>query len=689
MQITNIQPKQGFTVSRNKKENQPVSNTVTENRSLSYPKGFRPFFGARLFRTPENFYEQEFNKKGMPKTMKDYLNNNYAVNSKIPPAELSKKAFEKLNECKSIKEVKEKFPNEPLFANLKTLEDVSPRGKGGYLYVLKCYDRDNGSILKSGEDLTVYLLKKIFLESKDLDEINADFDKDKDPNLDKVKEHCNEEYYFLHSTLDSLGIKFPDRSYWKSLQANRADKDYTPYTYTLTQPRKKPENTKPRERKPVNLSPEERLRRRNAMIERWLDMTPEQRAAQLAKMKEGQEGNLMFQYASPIMLIATDKIGLQDKMYAFFKENKEKLGTEAPVDFLNMDAKQRKAMKLFWAQNNRLRKEFSYQARATYAEFERAKEQGSAAFDALINKAEKIRETNMQKTIMRKLVNADATKEELKDIMQDQISPFPDVYGDKYVKFVMKHDKFKDIIRLHVKGKLAKTDEEKKKYIKASIDIMTPVFDEFNKKNKKDGIAAIASLAVVMFPFLEAVAEKAANQGFKNVAQKALDDSDQMLTGNPTCILGVVEKYEKLGSKKLIENCKDKINEAMKRCTSGLSDEELKIVSKEILNYMNKIVNKQGNYQMLNDPEIRNRCSKRLPSVYRDIERNKYVRRDFIEFLKDYEGLIKFKKEFLGGCFSSSFKNGEYEKTLRYKCIQDYLYESIIDDYLVKKENEK
>ena len=162
MQITNIQPKQGFTVSRNKKENQPVSNTVTENRSLSYPKGFRPFFGARLFRTPENFYEQEFNKKGMPKTMKDLLYSNYAVNSKKPPAQLSREAFADLELCENIEDVKEMFPNEPLFADLKTLETIRP--KGGYLFQLRAYGLGNKAVLKSEEDLTVYLLKKIFLE---------------------------------------------------------------------------------------------------------------------------------------------------------------------------------------------------------------------------------------------------------------------------------------------------------------------------------------------------------------------------------------------------------------------------------------------------------------------------------------------------------------------------------------------
>ena len=100
-------------------------------RKSSYPKGYTPYFGARLFRTPENFYEQEFNKNGMPQTLKEYLYSNYEVNSKIPPAELTKKAFEDLQYCENIEDVKEMFPNEPLFQNLKTLETIG--STGGYL----------------------------------------------------------------------------------------------------------------------------------------------------------------------------------------------------------------------------------------------------------------------------------------------------------------------------------------------------------------------------------------------------------------------------------------------------------------------------------------------------------------------------------------------------------------------------
>ena len=675
-----------------KKEEVKTKKAITASRVLNnYPKGFRPFFGARLFRTPENFYEQEFNKNGMPKTMADYLNKNYAVNSKKPPAQLSKEAFEDLQYCESIEDVKEMFPDEPLFADIKTLETIRPTG--GYLYQMRAYGLGNKEVLQSGDDLTVYLLKKIFLESKDLDEINADFDKDRKEGLERDEGYCNEGAYFLPSTLKSIGVKLPDKSYWKSLQANRTDKEYTPYTFILTKPRKKPEFTKPRIKKPINLSPEERQRRREVMLNRWLDMTPEQRAAQLAKMKEGQEGSLLFQYSSPIMLIATEKAHFQDKMFAFFRENKEKLKTDAPEDMENMTLKQRKGMQLFWEYNPRAKKNFSYHVRATFAEFERAKEAGGDALNALLEKAEKIRENNLEKVLRRKLTNPEVIKEELKEIMQNQIFPFPDVYGDKYVRFAMNHEKFKNnIIHLHVKTKLAKSEEEKEKYINSSIEIMSIIFKDFNKQNKKDGISATAALAVVMMPFLEAIAQKAANQGLKNVANKALDDSDEMLTGNPTCILATVEKYQDVGSKDVIEKFKNAINTSMKDFTSGFSDEEIKAEAKSIMNYMSSIVNKYGNYKMLNNLEIRNRCKTKLPGILKDLERNKDDRHDFTEFLKDYEGLLKFRKKIIGGYMKSALdkKDSHFlEKTLRYSCIRDYLYESIIDDYLVKKENKK
>ena len=59
--------------------NKRKNNNKTTNNSYN-PIAYRDYnvnFGARLFRTPENFYEQPFNKNGMPDAMKNYLYADY------------------------------------------------------------------------------------------------------------------------------------------------------------------------------------------------------------------------------------------------------------------------------------------------------------------------------------------------------------------------------------------------------------------------------------------------------------------------------------------------------------------------------------------------------------------------------------------------------------------------------------
>ena len=710
MQISKINSLLQFSNYQNKEEKKKADTTPAVTVGLkSYPKGYRPYFGARLFRTPENFYEQEFNKKGMPITLRDYLNSNYEQNSKKPPAELHKEAFADLLLCENTDDVKEMFPQEfdetnpnALFTNLKALETIRPTG--GYLYQMRAYGLGNKDVLQSGEDLTVYLLKKIFYECKDLDEINADFDKDRKAGLERDIGYCNEGAYFLHSTLKSIGVRLPDKAYWKSLQANRTDKEYTPYTFVLTKPRKKPEFTKPRVRKPLNLSPEEIQRRKDMMVNRWIDMTPAQRQAQLNKMKEGQENSLFYQYASPIMYIAADRAHLQDKLFHFFRENKECSGIEEPLDLNEVNPKQAKAMKTFWANNSKARKSFAYFIKVTLREFEQAKEQGDEALGELLNKAATIRDKNAEKVLRRKLSNPETVKAELKKVMEAQISPFPDAFSNKYINFILNHDKFKnEIIQIKVREMFAKTPEEREKCLADSIKIMDTMFKEFQKNNKRDSISATTALAVVVRPFLKIVSKEAENMGKTNLAQRALKDSDEILTGPMSCILGTVEKYSDLGIKETINKFKSGINKVMVQYTTGFSDEEAKKHAKEITDYMKFLLDKNwGNYRKLNNPVIRKRCEEKLSGVYRDIERNKDERRNFINFIKDYEGLIKYsynlivstmKKQMSDNLTSINenisalkLQKSDLDRLKECKDIQDYIYESIIDDYLITKE---
>ena len=103
----------------NKHEDNKFSGAGNSYNPIAY-KDYNISFGARLFRSPENFYEQDFNKEGMPKTLHRYIYNpdNYGFRKTIPPAQAMKEVFGKISDMQSLEEVKAAFPDEPLFADL-------------------------------------------------------------------------------------------------------------------------------------------------------------------------------------------------------------------------------------------------------------------------------------------------------------------------------------------------------------------------------------------------------------------------------------------------------------------------------------------------------------------------------------------------------------------------------------------
>ncbi len=230
-----IQPQLFITphsVLKNNNQNKNNSNTATHSTPQYKPAYYQDYninFGARLFRTPANFYAQPFNKSGMPQTMKDYLNDDYEDRQNIPPAQMMKIVFEPIQIADNLEDVKELFPDEPLFENLSSTPKRKVRT--GVIAEIDLMKDENGKLFKDINDsLGLYLLKKIYLEGKSLKEINNDFQKDISP-----------EYRGLspidYSTLGAYGIKMPNLAFWKSFLATRED---FPYEY---KPRKAYERT--------------------------------------------------------------------------------------------------------------------------------------------------------------------------------------------------------------------------------------------------------------------------------------------------------------------------------------------------------------------------------------------------------------------------------------------------------------
>lgn len=219
--ITPVVYRNNSVMNKNNKRN--FSNN-TANIDYSYnPISYKDYniqFTARLFRTPANFFEQEFNKNGMPETMKNYLYEDFEDRQNMPPAQMMKFVFGDIKEAESLEDVKRNYPNEQLFNELK--DSPNKKARTGILAEIDLMKQDDKSLFKNGQDnLGLYILKKIYVEGKSLKEINKDFDKDVSvyyKGLSPIK----------YETLSAFGIKFPNNAFWKSFTATRED---FPYEY--------------------------------------------------------------------------------------------------------------------------------------------------------------------------------------------------------------------------------------------------------------------------------------------------------------------------------------------------------------------------------------------------------------------------------------------------------------------------
>lgn len=177
-------------------------------------------FGARVDKGMNRFFSE--NKDRMPARVRNLvepMKNREA----ITPLEAQYYAFAKLEDAATVQDIKTIFPpeEEPLFANLKEVSES--KAKTGLLYhaneMSELYE--NG-VLKSGENLTVYLVKKVFLETKTIEEINQDLENDLVDDFKVYAKGKNPNAPFVRtSTLAALGIKSPDSDYMQSLRYTR------------------------------------------------------------------------------------------------------------------------------------------------------------------------------------------------------------------------------------------------------------------------------------------------------------------------------------------------------------------------------------------------------------------------------------------------------------------------------------
>lgn len=288
---------------------------------------------GRLFRTPANFYSTPFNKKGMPDTMKAYLNADYEDRQNMPPIQMWKTVFADINYADSLEDVKILFPEEPLFRNLKNNPN---KARTSLISQIQTLQEEFGEtpLFKDGQsDLGLYLLKKVYLEGKQMSEINKDFQND-----------ISDEYKGLidkkidYSTTAAFGIKFPNVAFWNSFVVTRDDFPYVYKPRNITEP----PTVKPRVKKELSLEDIKRdaleaERKRKfkptdyevkQLTDAVLDKKPKSALDKIRKRggQNAESASFVEKYFSPIMSVALEKINASDEMRDFF-QNPENMST--------------------------------------------------------------------------------------------------------------------------------------------------------------------------------------------------------------------------------------------------------------------------------------------------------------------------------------------------------------------------
>lgn len=226
MQINKIifLPKQQTNLtSQEKKKETPknISNPISNNNLQPQFNDYLINFTAQVDKGLDRFYEA--NKDRMPVTVQNFVAN-IEDKSKLTPLEAQQKAFSELYYADTIDEIKIMYPDEPLFAYLRNPEDN--KATRGILNKIR-EDQDlfkefDINVLKGKENLTVYLVQKIFLEGKTLDEINKDLENDLNEDFKADFKFKNEDAKYIYSsTLKALGIQTPSPEYQQSLRYTR------------------------------------------------------------------------------------------------------------------------------------------------------------------------------------------------------------------------------------------------------------------------------------------------------------------------------------------------------------------------------------------------------------------------------------------------------------------------------------
>lgn len=213
--ITNLTP--NYLIQKKQEKTTNINNNNTNNyTTIPYYNDLT--FQARVDKGLVRFYE--VNQSRMPKTVKRFIDK-LANKETLSPLQAQTAAFAGLIGVTTVAGIKEKFPEEDLFNDLvETSETKATRGiLGVYRQNKELLETCEQDILESKENFTLWLVKKIFMDGKTIDEINKDLDNEINPEFKEIYESKEPEGQYLRSsTLKALGIKMPEFEYMQSLR---------------------------------------------------------------------------------------------------------------------------------------------------------------------------------------------------------------------------------------------------------------------------------------------------------------------------------------------------------------------------------------------------------------------------------------------------------------------------------------
>lgn len=348
MKILNITPinttkTHRIAISTNKQQN---NNTVeSENKLSNKTFSYMDFNISFSGRTPENFYQQDFNRENMPDTMKEYLNYDYETRQHIPPEQMMSEVFKYIDLADNFEEVKDIYPNEKLFNSLHENYQNNRTSILGEIKLAK--ELSDQPLFKDGSDnFGMYLLKKIYLNGKTVKEISKDF----------YEKDMNDAYKGIitkpidSQTTSAYGIRYPKNAFWHSFIATR--EEYKKFFVTLPKNsinpainlktinnKNTPINTPDKSEKTEPYKPKPRKFQIKSYQKKQLTDDIKDAKGQASEIekkirkrfaKDDPEASFIVKYLSPIMAVAADRVHLSEEMknFAEIERKNGKIGND-------------------------------------------------------------------------------------------------------------------------------------------------------------------------------------------------------------------------------------------------------------------------------------------------------------------------------------------------------------------------